>query len=131
MRRCWWLFTGTAASADAKPWIAAGAEMGLWTFLGFALQSVGLQYTSVGRSAFLLYLNVKLVPVFAFLLLGRKSGWSVWTSAAAAVIGTALLCGDGSPPNIGDAYSLAAAAASAMYILRLEKYGECCVGSSS
>jgi len=29
------------------------------------MQAVGLRYTSASRSAFLLYLNVKLVPVLA------------------------------------------------------------------
>lgn len=47
-----------AASADevnavARTWLA-GAELGAWSFLGFALQAVGLQYTTASRSAFLL-----------------------------------------------------------------------------
>jgi drug/metabolite transporter (DMT)-like permease len=68
----------------------------------------------------LLYLNVKLVPLFAFLLLGRKITLDVWLYAFMAFTGTALLSFDGSPPNIGDLWSILAAAASAMFILRLE-----------
>jgi drug/metabolite transporter (DMT)-like permease len=69
-----------------------------------------------------LYLNVKFVPFFAFLLLGREISVPTWASAAAAVLGTALLAYDGTSLelNHGDLWSIAAAAASAMFILRLE-----------
>lgn len=104
----------------ARTW-AAGAELGCWSFLGFALQAIGLQTTTASRSAFLLYLNVKLVPLVALLVYGRASPARTWLSAAIALAGTALLSYDGSPPNIGDAWSVAAALASACFILRLEE----------
>ena len=65
------------------------------------LQAVGLQLTSASRSAFLLYLNVKLVPVLAFLLYGRQIAARTWASAAVAVAGTTLLSFDGTPPCAG------------------------------
>ena len=99
-----------------------GAELGFWSFLGFALQAVGLETTSATRSAFLLYLNVKLVPVLAFLLYGRQIAARTWASAAVAVAGTTLLSFDGTPPCAGDGWSLAAALTSAAFILRLERY---------
>ena len=111
------------ASSAGETW-RAGAELGVWTFLGFALQAIGLETTTATRCAFLLYLNVKFVPLFAFLIYGRSIPGSVWASAAAAVTGTFLLCRDGSAFNSGDAWSLAAAAASAMFILRLESHGK-------
>ena len=49
---------------DASTW-RDGLELGAWGFLGFACQTVGLETTTACRSAFLLYLNVKLVPVRA------------------------------------------------------------------
>lgn len=110
-----------ASSATASATWTAGLELGCWSFLGFALQAIGLQYTTASRSAFLLYLNVKLVPLLALLLYGRQSGWRTWASAVIAFVGTALLSYDGSPPNIGDAWSVAAALASACFILRLEE----------
>jgi len=63
---------------------------------------------------------VKLVPLLALLLYGRTSPPRTWVSALLAVCGTGLLASDGSPPNVGDAWSLAAAVASACFILRLE-----------
>jgi drug/metabolite transporter (DMT)-like permease len=105
--------------------------MGFWMFLGFAFQAVGLQYTTASKSGFLLYLNVKLVPLLAWLLLGRPLSASAAASAVAAFAGTALLASSngvgvgGRWPaagwNAGDAWSVAAALASAMFILRLER----------
>eukprot|EP00965_Chrysotila_dentata_P049848 1652710-Pleurochrysis_carterae.AAC.1 len=119
------LKAGRSEGDDAGPserasatWVLA-RELGLWTFLGFTLQTVGLQYTSASRSAFLLYLNVKLVPLLALMLYGERSGARTWASAALALGGTALMSFDGGPPNAGDAWSLCAALASACFILRL------------
>ena len=105
-----------------KPW-RWGIEMGLWMFLGFSLQAIGLQTTTAQRSGFLLYLNVKFVPFFANVLLDRQISKWTWASAFAAFSGTALLALDGQSLglNSGDFWSVAAAAASAMFILRLEK----------
>ncbi|CAB9523668.1 EamA-like transporter family [Seminavis robusta] len=99
-----------------------GAEMGFWMFLGFAFQAIGLATTTAQRSGFLLYLNVKFVPFFAFLLFGRQISLPTWISALTAFCGTALLAYDGTSwsLNQGDLWSMAAAAASAMYILRLD-----------
>jgi len=99
-----------------------GIEMGLWMFLGYAFQAVGLGYTTAQRSGFLLYLNVKFVPFFARILFGRKISISTWASAFTAFTGTALLAFDGNSMalNVGDLWSVAAAVASAMFILRLE-----------
>ena len=99
-----------------------GTEMGFWMFLGFAFQAIGLATTTAQRSGFLLYLNVKFVPLFAFVLLGRRMSLPTILSALAAFSGTALLAYDGTSwsLNAGDLWSIAAAAASAMYILRLD-----------
>ena len=99
----------------------SGSELGLYTFAGYAMQSIGLQYTTASRSAFLLYLNVKLVPLFGLLLYGRSVSTRAWMNVAIALAGTALLGYDGgAAPNVGDAWSIGAAAASALFILRLE-----------
>lgn len=106
-----------------------GLELGIYMFLGYAFQAVGLETTTASRSGFLLYLNVKLVPFFSFLLFGKRIRASTWLSALAAFGGTALLTLDNSDAsrgvasfglNEGDVWSIAAAAASAMFILRTE-----------
>mmetsp|Transcript_10982 Transcript_10982/g.33687 ORF Transcript_10982/g.33687 Transcript_10982/m.33687 type:complete len:409 (+) Transcript_10982:86-1312(+) len=101
--------------------LKSGAELGFWMFAGYALQSLGLLTTTAGKSAFLLYLNVKIVPFLAATLYKRKVERMTWISAGIAVLGTTLLCSDGGqPPSAGDFLSMGAAACSAMYILRLE-----------
>lgn len=102
------------------PVIKLGMELSIYLFAGYALQSAALLTTTVSRSAFLLYLNVKFVPIFARLLYGRRITNSTWFSAALALLGTALLTYDGTPPVTGDIFSIAAAAASALFILRTE-----------
>lgn len=68
-------------------------------------------------------MNVKFVPFFAYLLTGRSISIPTWVSAFTALLGTGLLAYDGTSIalNQGDLWSIAAAAASAMFILRLEK----------
>lgn len=112
-----------------------GVEMGFWMMLGYTFQAVGLQFTTAQRSGFLLYLNVKFVPFFAKALLGRQISLSTWISAFTALCGTFLLFFDGemslSSINIGDLWSIAAAAASAMFILRLESASKAIKNGSS
>lgn len=101
-----------------------GLEMGFWMFLGFSFQAIGLESTTAQKSGFLLYLNVKFVPFLAFLLLGREIRLQTLISALVAFTGTALLATENNGLesfNAGDAWSVAAAAASAMFILRLER----------
>lgn len=102
--------------------LKAGSELGLYTFLGFAFQAVGLLTTTASRSAFLLYLNVKLVPFFAALLYKRQISSQTWASCAVALLGTYLLSTDGGPMAVGDLWCIGASAASALFILRLETF---------
>ena len=81
----------------------------------FTLQFLWRQAT---RGAFLLYLNVKFVPVLQWLLEGKRASARVLASAALALSGTALLCNDASPPSRGDAWCAASALVSALVILR-------------
>ena len=69
----------------------SGADLGAWMFLGFATQTVGLQHTSVSRGAFLLYVNVLLVPLLARVLFARVVPVHTWLSCAMVLLGTLLL----------------------------------------
>ena len=107
-----------------------GIELGIYMFLGYGFQAIGLQTTTASRSGFLLYLNVKLVPFFSFFLFGKTIQTSTWISALVAFAGTALLAFDNASDGtgglvdasfaVGDLWSIAAAAASALFILRME-----------
>ena len=112
-------------NAIATAW-KYGAELGLYMFLGYAFQAIGLETTTASRSGFLLYLNVKLVPFFSYFIFGKRIPRSTWISALVAFGGTALLALDNGTPvggaekglrmaiTAGDLWSIAAAAASAL-----------------
>jgi len=112
-----------------------GAELGLYMFLGYAFQAIGLETTTASRSGFLLYLNVKFVPFLSYFIFGRTIRRGTWISAFVAFCGTALLALDvggedamtttttstmTAALSVGDLWSIAAAASSAMFILRME-----------
>ncbi|WP_457630114.1 DMT family transporter [Oceanithermus sp.] len=101
-------------------WLA-GFELGFWAFLGYASQTIGLLYTTAGRSAFITALSVVLVPLLAGLL-GRRVRPLVWLGALASFVGVGLLAYDGSPPNPGDFWTLITAVTYALYILALERH---------
>ncbi len=50
-----------------------GLIIGLFLFTGYALQTIGLQFTSVSKAGFITGLNVPLIPVFMFLFLRQKA----------------------------------------------------------
>jgi drug/metabolite transporter (DMT)-like permease len=118
------LSPSTSRERKKKRVIRAGIELGLYTFLGFAFQAIGLETTTASRSAFLLYLNVKFVPILLSVFFGRSISSLSWGSALTAFSGTYLLANDGAPPNVGDFWCIAAAVASAMFILRLEAFAD-------
>ncbi len=99
----------------------AGLELGLALFAGYMTQTIGLQYTTVYRSAFVTALNVFFVPLFLGLL-GHRLGWPIWLASLLALGGVGLLSYDGSPPNLGDLWTLGTAIAYAVYIIRLGYY---------
>ncbi|GJQ10411.1 hypothetical protein GpartN1_g4507.t1 [Galdieria partita] len=105
---------------NSSLWLS-GTELGFWLFLGFALQSVGLETTDANKGGFLLYLNVKFVPLILWLLYGRRISSDTWLSVFAAFLGTCLLSFDIYSYHIseGDIYCILAALASAMFIVRL------------
>ncbi len=98
-----------------------GLELAFWGFVGYAAQTIGLLYTTAGRSAFITALSVVLVPVIAGLAGRRVPVW-VWLGALASFVGVGLLAYDGSPPNVGDFWTLVTALVYAIYILRLELF---------
>jgi drug/metabolite transporter (DMT)-like permease len=104
--------------ADRKIW-RAGIELSIWLFAGFATQTIALRYTTVNRCAFITAMNVIFVPLIAALF-GRRIRPIIWAAAITSLVGCALLCQDGSGPNIGDLWTLGTAITWAMYILRLE-----------
>jgi drug/metabolite transporter (DMT)-like permease len=100
----------------------------VFMFLGYALQTVGLRYTSASNSAFITALYVVLVP-----LLLRRYEMRTWLSALLAMLGLWLLVNPTLVPFAptltpssdvlwGDLLTLASAFAFAAHIACLESY---------
>jgi drug/metabolite transporter (DMT)-like permease len=131
--------TTHADNSVTLAWIY-GVELGIYMFLGYAFQAIGLETTTASRSGFLLYLNVKFVPFLSFLIFGKRIRNSTWFSALVAFTGTALLSLDNAGDTgsdglnmsftVGDLWSIAAAVASAMFILRMEAASKAVTKSS-
>src|SRR5690606_20284771 len=94
-----------------------GAILGTILFIGFALQTVGLQFTTPSKNAFLTAVNVVIVPVIAYFIYKRKiDRFEVWGSII-AIMGIGFLSLEGTMTiNIGDLLSLACAVAFAFDI---------------
>lgn len=77
----------TIEKSDLIPGIASG----FFLFLGFAFQTIGAMYVSVGKLAFLTALNVIMVPFIVLLCFKEKIKKYNLISSFIAVVGFALL----------------------------------------
>lgn len=71
--------------------VRAGMVIGLCIFLGYSLQTVGLQTIASSKSAFITALYVPLVPVMQWLFLKRPPTFMNWVGAVMAFVGLVLL----------------------------------------
>ena len=76
--------------------IAAGAAIGAMIFLGYGLQTVGLQTINSSTSAFITALYVPLVPVLQWIVFKKPPRALTWIGVALAFIGLVLLADPGS-----------------------------------
>ncbi|KAL3132435.1 hypothetical protein ABBQ32_008992 [Trebouxia sp. C0010 RCD-2024] len=100
-----WL-TNALRSTNSKLWVA-GVELGFWNFCGSTFQTLGLQYTSATRGAFLIQATSLLTPVMAALA-GEKPSRGVWLGCCCTLAGTVLITLDHSAATITDQGSAAA-----------------------
>ncbi len=101
-----------------------GGILGLTFFAGFGLQTLGLQYTTTSRSAFLTETLVLFTPVLAFLFYRKLPSWATATGAIIVIAGLYLLT---SPSgflalNRGDAWTLGCAIAFSFYIIGVDRW---------
>jgi drug/metabolite transporter (DMT)-like permease len=97
--------------------LRASAIATCWLFLGYALQTVGLNYTTASNSAFITALYVVLVP-----LILRRFARRVWVATGIATVGLWLLVQPSASGNLGDLLTLGCAVAFAAHIACLERF---------
>ncbi len=101
----------------SKSVIWKGILLGSILYIAFALQTVGLQYTTPSKNAFLTAVNVIIVPLIAFAVYKRRIDGYEIIGSIIAIVGIGFLSLQGSlTMNIGDALSLACAVAFAFDI---------------
>ena len=99
-----------------------GCLIGVFLFLGFTTQTIGLVYTTASKNAFITGTNVVMVPFLVMAITKRFPGWHAITAAFLAVVGLALLTiedGTLSSVNIGDWLTLICALCYAFQVVTI------------
>ena len=107
----------------AKADIARGALVGLLLCCAYMIQTIGLQYTTAGKNAFLTTIYVLLVPFGCRLFFGQKLQKSNLLAACMMLLGIGLLSLDGASGglNIGDILTLICGVFYAAHIIAVER----------
>jgi drug/metabolite transporter (DMT)-like permease len=79
-----------------KPDWVMGAVLGAFYFTALVVQTIGLQYTTPGKSSFITGLNVAMVPFLYWLVARRSPGLSQIAGAIVATVGLGVLSLQGS-----------------------------------
>ncbi|MEG0384759.1 DMT family transporter [Solibacillus cecembensis] len=84
-----------------------GAVLGAILFAAFALQTMGLEYTTPSKNAFLTALNVIIVPIIAYVIYKRRIDRFEFIAAGMAIVGIGFLSlQDSLTINFGDFLSI-------------------------
>jgi drug/metabolite transporter (DMT)-like permease len=102
--------------------IVAGAALGLLLAAGYALQTAGLERTTVSSTGFVTGLYVVFTPLLALALFRVRIGGVVWAGVVVSTLGLALLAGAEAGSSTGDLLVLAGAAAYSLQIVLLERF---------
>lgn len=103
--------------------IIKGAILGAFLYIAFLLQTLGLQYTTPSKNAFITAINVVIVPFLALFIYKRKIDKFELLGAFLAVIGVGFLSLQSSLNiNIGDLLTLGCAFGFAFQIFYTMKY---------
>lgn len=104
--------------------LLSGLVLGMILFTAYALQTTGLQYTTVSKAGFITGLYVPLVPVFAFLLLRQKPKQGAIVGFALSLTGLFLISFNDQfnlTFGLGETLILGAAIAFALHIVNVSK----------
>ena len=102
--------------------LVAGVVLGALLAVGLALQTAGLERTTVTNTGFITGLYVLLTPLFGLALFRTHITRELWLAVALALLGLTLLAGVPSSSASGDLLVLASTAAQALQIVMVERY---------
>ncbi len=103
--------------------LQSGAILGVFLFVAYALQTIGCQYTTAGKNAFLTTIYVILVPFLHWLINHRRPDRYVIGGALLAMVGIGLLSlqGEGGIA-LGDLLTLLCGIFFAVHIVYIDRY---------
>ena len=103
--------------------VARGALVGFLLCAAYIVQTIGLQYTTAGKNAFLTAVYVMLVPFFGVALFRQRLGRANFIAAGLMLLGIGVLSLDGESGglNIGDLLTLVCAVLFAAHIVAVER----------
>jgi drug/metabolite transporter (DMT)-like permease len=102
--------------------VAGGVFLGLLLAAGYALQTAGLERTTVSSTGFITGMYVVLTPLIALVLYRSRIGLAAWVGVVVATAGLAMLSGIHAGSVTGDLLVLAAAAVYSFQIVLMERY---------
>lgn len=95
--------------------------LGILLFLGFAAQTIGLQYTTASKSAFLTGMTVIFTPLFQFIIERKAPLFGNVVGVIVVTLGLYLLTSPkGSEFNFGDGLTISCAIVFALYIVYVD-----------
>jgi len=116
------IFCGKRLKLIKWQYIKPSLIIGFWLFLGFATETIGLQYTSVANTAFISAFYVVLVPLLSFFFSRKISSLQI-IMAIIAFCGLALFTLDRSfHINRGDILVLACAFCFSLHFLYVDRF---------
>lgn len=111
-----------------KSYWVHGIITGLMLGSAYIVQTIGCNYTTAGKNAFLTTVYVILIPLIMWPMYKKRPGWIVFLSAFIALVGIGMLTltNDGSSlsVNIGDILTLICGLLFALQIIFTSKYSQ-------
>lgn len=102
-----------------------GGFLGFWLFISYFFQTVGIQYTTAGKNAFLTTIYVVIVPFLHWIINKKKPDRYCIMAAFLAVDGIGLLSLQGDMTiNIGDILTIVCGFGYASHMIYIDKYTE-------
>ena len=106
-----------------KETLKYGTFIGIILFLGYAFQTVGLNYTTASKSGFITGFSVVIVPLLSAFILKQRPHKEAIIGVCFAIIGLGFLTLNNTLTfNIGDFYTFIGALMFAMHIITVGKY---------
>ena len=118
------LFPRKAFAGPKSSW-KKGGILGVLLFLGFATQTIGLQYTGASKSAFITGMMVIFTPICQLIIERRAPKVGNVIGVLLVTLGLYFLTSpEGSEFNLGDVLNLCCAVTFALYIVYLDVFSK-------